>query len=100
MRCPKNFLFIRQSAPAKRCSASEAFKAVYSRANVRDANLLRIVMSSHDALLDTLKAVRHYLQQREDVNDGNDGRQVPNEAMSLLMELGPQIDAAIQKAEQ
>jgi hypothetical protein len=53
----------------------------------------------NDDLLNTLKAVLHYLKDREDVDDGNDGRQVPNQAMQILMDLGPRIDSAIWRAE-
>jgi hypothetical protein len=60
------------------------------------AEAVRLV--SQHLLVETLIEVRDYLRGREDVNDGNDGRQVPNEAMSILTDLGPLMDYAIQKA--
>ena len=36
---------------------------------------------------EVLDDVAEYLAEREDVRDGEDGRQLPNEAMSLLMRL-------------
>jgi hypothetical protein len=36
---------------------------------------------------DLFWALEEYLEQRQDVRDGGDGTQLPNEAMSLLMQL-------------
>lgn len=40
------------------------------------------------------------LEDRADVRDGSDGRQLPNEAMVLLEEFGPRLRAAIASASQ
>jgi hypothetical protein len=58
----------------------------------------RRLIAAAPLLLAALQAVRDELTDRADVYDGNDGRQMPNEAMSLQMELGDQIDAAIAAA--
>jgi hypothetical protein len=56
------------------------------------------LMNAAPELLEALQKVYHYLDQRQDVSDGSDGEQWPNEAMSLLTDIGPLMQAAIFKA--
>lgn len=48
---------------------------------------LKAQLSAVDALGDVLDDVESYLDDRQDVNDGDDGQPVPNKAMSLLRAL-------------
>lgn len=50
------------------------------------------------ALVEALTEIRGALEDRQDVVDGADGEQRPNEAMRLLAEFGPMLRAVIAKA--
>ena len=49
-------------------------------------------------LLAALQAILQTLEEEEDVRDGSDGEQLPNAAMSYLIEHGDRMRAAIASA--
>lgn len=69
----------------------------YAPGFAEEANA-RLIAAAPD-LLAALKAVLEELEGREDVRDGEDGMQLPNEAMCILNEHGDQMRAAIARAE-
>ena len=69
----------------------------YAPGFAEEANA-RLIAAAPD-LLAALRQVLEVLEGRADVRDGEDGMQLPNEAMSILNECGDTMRAAIAKAE-